>query len=76
MVQGRRRGLVHTKEISLEYELGRVQKERRSEAERVSDAEKTDDKIPTWEQMEAAGRVYPWRIEWCNQSPIFACSME
>ena len=56
--------------------MGRVQKERRSEVERVSDAEKTDDRIPTWEQMEAAGRVYPWRIEWCNQCAIFACSME
>ena len=47
MVQGRPRGLVHTKEVSLEYELGRVQKDRRSEVERVSDAEKTDDRIPT-----------------------------
>lgn len=47
MVQGRRRGLAHTREVSLEYELGRVQKERRSEVERASDAEKTYDRIPT-----------------------------
>jgi hypothetical protein len=45
MVQGRRRGLVHTKEVSLEYELGRVQKERGREVDRVSDAEKTDDRV-------------------------------
>ena len=47
MVQGRRRGSAHTKEISLEYGLDRVQKERGSEIDRVSDAEKTDDRIPT-----------------------------
>jgi hypothetical protein len=37
--------LVHTKEVSLEYELGRVQKERGREVDRVSDAEKTDDRV-------------------------------
>lgn len=64
MVQGRRRGLVHTKEVSLEYEFGRVQKERGGEVERVSDAEKLDVMIMTWAQREASSRVYPWRNEW------------
>ena len=46
MVQGRRRGLVHTKEVSLDYGLNRVQKERGREVDRVSDAEKVNDRIP------------------------------
>jgi hypothetical protein len=49
--------LVHTKEVSLEYEMGRVQKERGGEVERVSDAEKLDVMIMTWAQREASSRV-------------------
>ena len=75
MAQGRRRGLARTREVSLEYELGRKEKERTSEVARSSKAEKLDVMIMTWARREASSRVYPWRIEWMNARPELACGM-
>ena len=63
MAQVRRRGLARTRDVILEYDLSRKQKERTSEVARSSKAEKLDVMIMTWAQREASNRVYPWRIE-------------
>ena len=75
MAQGQRRGLARTSKVFLEYDMKRKQKERTSEVVRSSEAEKLDVMIMTWAQREARSRVYPWRIEWCNQRPKLACTV-
>ena len=76
MAQGQRRGLERTREVFLEYHLGRKQKERTREVARSSEAKKLDVMVMTWAQREARSRVYPWRIGGCKSAPKLACSME
>lgn len=59
MAQGQRRGLERTREVFLEYHLGRKQKERTREVARSSEAKKLDVMVMTWAQREARSRVYP-----------------